>query len=179
MGPRPVDILFAKLSAHISWSVRMAVENHMFVLGSGCWPLPRPELTVVQPFFRAACKTSGHGDRGRDTCRASDTSCGTESAGKHGRPFAPGRLLTLGEDSPARANESRQQGREVGVGKQQERLIGGNGEPRRHKTSLTSAGSTVRKVKSFSATLSHLSVAPLRRYASCVKWRPSVVLRRL
>jgi len=43
----------------------------MFVLGSGCWPLPRPELTVVQPFFRAACKTSGHGDRGRHTCRAS------------------------------------------------------------------------------------------------------------
>jgi hypothetical protein len=103
----------------------------MFVLGSGCWPLPRPELTVVQPLFRAACKTSGHGDRGRDTSRASDTSCGTESAGKYGRPFAAGRRLTLGEDSPARANESRQHERAVGVGKQHERLIGGNKEPRR------------------------------------------------
>jgi hypothetical protein len=39
------------------------------------------------------------------------------------------------------------------------------------KTSLTSAGSTVRKLKSFSATLSHLSVEPLPTYASCVKWR--------
>ena len=28
MGPRPVDILLAKLSAHISGSVRVAVENH-------------------------------------------------------------------------------------------------------------------------------------------------------
>jgi DNA replication protein DnaC len=43
------------------------------------------------------------------------------------------------------------------------------------KTSTTSAGSTVRKLKSFSATLSHLSVVPLPTYASWVKWRPSVV----
>src|SRR5258705_14008082 len=42
---------------------------------------------MVQPFFRAACKTSGHDDRGRDTCRASDTSCGNnrEEGGMAGK----------------------------------------------------------------------------------------------